>query len=78
MTMMDVPLLPPLPHEVQGADPVDVSLKHWPQPEPHQVDEPPKMPGDAAAVYTPEEMPFCQEKGELLPVPQPQAPIWPS
>jgi hypothetical protein len=75
--MMDWPDAPPLPQPLHGADPVEVSLKQAPHPLPHQVLEPPKMAGLAAAVYTPELMPACQEKAEL-PDPQPQAPIWPS
>jgi hypothetical protein len=75
--MMLCPVAPPVPQVLHGALPVEVSLKQVPQPLPHQVLEPPKMAGLAAAVYTPELMPACQLKA-LLPVPQPQAPFVPS
>jgi len=56
-----------------------VSRKQVPHPLPHHVLDPPKMAGDAAAVYTPDPIPACQEKAELPDAgPQPQAPFWPS
>lgn len=76
MTMMLWPLAPPVPHEPHGADPVDVSRKHLPHPDPHHVDPAPKIACDAAAVYTPGAMPSCHAKGDEDEVPQPQAPIW--
>jgi len=35
MTMILWPLAPPAPQPLHGALPVEVSLKHLPQPEPH-------------------------------------------
>jgi hypothetical protein len=37
MTMMLWPEAPPVPHPLQGAWPVEVSWKHFPQPGPHQL-----------------------------------------
>ncbi len=79
MTMMLCPRTPPVPHVLQGADPVDVRRKHLPHPAPHHDKSfASKMACDAAAVYTPDAMPSCHAKGELEEVPHPQAPICPS
>ncbi len=59
------PLTPPVPHVLQGADPVDVRPKHVPQPAPHHVaPAASKMACDAAAVYTPDAMPSCHANGD--------------
>lgn len=48
MTVILLPAAPPVPWP-EGAEPVDVSLKHVPQPEPHHVALPNKEV-EAAAV----------------------------